>query len=93
MAARIDITKQNGKQDIVEDTGSDSTENKEEVIVEELDHDVKQAPAMVLVFVPHAFKIRVDSQDQLDIKAGPQKMFATTANHWYAKAHGVKVQE
>ncbi len=45
----------------------------------------------VIVTAPKAFKLRIDNDQIVDVKAGVQRVPAAWANHWYAKANGVTV--
>lgn len=47
----------------------------------------------VIVTVPKAFKLRLDSNEVLEFRPGVQKVAKDIANHWYAKANGMKVFE
>ena len=46
----------------------------------------------VLVFAPRAFNLRPDHDTVIHVKQGLQVLKKELADHWYCKAHGLKVQ-
>lgn len=52
---------------------------------------VKDGEATVTCTVPRGFTITLDDHTKVKVDAGVQELGETIANHWYAKAHGVKI--
>jgi hypothetical protein len=52
---------------------------------------VQEGEATVTCEVPRGFTITLDDHTKVEVKAGVQELGVVIANHWYAKAHGVKI--
>lgn len=49
----------------------------------------KEDPSLVLVTVPHDYRLTIDAHHEVHYKAGTQRMPKEHAEHWYTQAHGV----
>lgn len=53
----------------------------------------KKREETVSCTVPKAFKLQLDHGETVDIREGIQDLPRSHADHWYAKANGVEINE